>query len=75
MLKDIVNILVAFVRTRMSRVLLVLPVLGFWFWGGTVFGCRYSVRDVGFVYFGAAPYKLYGYVGPDTAQGIRDSFD
>jgi hypothetical protein len=37
-------------------------------------GCRYSVRDIGFVDLGAEPYRFYGYVSPDTPPEIAGAF-
>lgn len=38
-----------------------------------VFGCRYTVRDVGFVDMGSPPYRLYGFVRNDTPEDIAST--
>jgi len=49
------------------RLALTVSLLGSVF-TSAAFGCRYSVRDVGFVDITSMPYRLYGYVKNDTPQ-------
>lgn len=44
------------------------------FFSSVAFGCRYSVRDVGFVDLGSAPYRLYGYIREDTPEELTTAF-
>ena len=39
-----------------------------------VLGCRYNVREVGFVDLGIEPYYLYGYVNGQTPEDVASSF-
>jgi hypothetical protein len=39
-----------------------------------VFGCRYTVRDAGFVDVTSVPYRLYGYVRDDTPEPLKSAF-
>ena len=36
-------------------------------------GCRFNVRDVGFVALGSEPYRLYLFVGDAVPADARDS--
>ena len=38
------------------------------------FGCKYNVRDVGFVDFGSAPYRLYCYIQDKTPEDLASTF-
>ena len=40
----------------------------------TVFGCRYTVREIGFTDLGTTPYRLYFYVDNNTPEEITSTF-
>jgi hypothetical protein len=40
----------------------------------TAFGCKYTVRDIGFTDLGATPYQLYFYVDDQTPDKIVSTF-
>jgi hypothetical protein len=44
------------------------------FWAPAALGCKYNVRETGFVDLGVEPYYFYGYIKNDTPADIASSF-
>jgi hypothetical protein len=68
----------SFPRRRESRrfcywllIILIFCLLG----QSPALACRYNVRDIGFIYVGINPYRLYGFVDDNTPADIASGFD
>ena len=60
------------VTTKIGWVVMIC-LLGCFFYS-VAFGCKYTVRDVGFTDIGSIPYRLYYYIREDTSEDLITTF-